>query len=160
MSTHTTQPKQLFMFAANQELITSLVKVGARFIVVGSLAVHYHVPERQAADLDILIEPSADTAEKVIAVLSSCPLIHHTITVEQLLRPKRIQIPAKVYFNADILTPGESIDFDYHWRLAHDARVGTALVKVAAIETLMFLLSQSSELKHAQDIELLNRANG
>ena len=39
--------------------------------MVGSLAVQYYVPSRRANDLDLLIEPSAETAEKVIAVLSS-----------------------------------------------------------------------------------------
>lgn len=121
-------PKQLFTFGPNQELIDSLVKLGARFIIVGGLAVHYHAPERNVGDLDLLIERSADTTAKVIAVLSSCPFIRHSITTEQLLRSKRAQIPAKIYFNADILTPGEDIDFDQHWNRAHDARVGNTLL--------------------------------
>lgn len=150
-------PRQLFIFGPNQELIDSLVKLGARFIIVGGLAVHYHAPERNVGDLDLLIERSADTAAKVIAVLSSCPLIQHSITTDQLLGPKKAQIPAKIYFNADILTPGEDIDFEQHWSRAHDAIVGNTPVKVAAIETLLLLLSLSIEPKHVQDIALLNQ---
>lgn len=152
--------KQLFTLGANQELVDSLVNLGARFIIVGGLAVHYHAPERKVGDLDILIERPPDTAQKVIAVLSSCPLIQHSITTEQLLRPKKTQIPAKIYFNVDILTPGEEIDFDQHWSQAHDARVGNTPVKVAAVETLLLLLSLSTEPKHAQDIELLKAIIG
>ncbi|MFA7346941.1 MAG: hypothetical protein WCZ86_04180 [Desulfurivibrionaceae bacterium] len=152
--------KQLFTPGANQELVDSLVNLGARFIIVGGLAVHYHAPKRKVGDLDILIERSPDTAEKVIAVLSSCPLIQHSITTDQLLRPKRAQIPAKIYFNADILTPGEDIDFDQHWSRAHDARIGNTPVKVAAIETLLLLLSLSKEPKHVEDIALLNQIAG
>ena len=148
-------PKQLFTFAPNQELIDSLANLGARFIIVGGLAVHYHAPERNVGDLDLLIERSADTAAKVIAVLSSCPLIKHSITTDQLLRPKKTQIPVKIYFNADILTTGEDIDFEQHWSRAHDARVGNTPVKVAAIETLLLLLSLSEKPKHVEDIALL-----
>ncbi len=153
-------PKQLSTFGANQELIDSLVKLGARFIIVGGLAVHYHVPERKVGDLDLLIERSPETAEKVIDVLSSCLLIKHSITIDQLLRPKRVQIPVKVYFNADILTAGEDTNFDHYWEQAHDAKIGNTPVKVAAVETLMFLLSQSDQPKHAQDITLLKQIKG
>ena len=153
-------PKQLLTFGANQELVDSLVKLGARFIIVGGLAVHYHAPERKVGDLDLLIERSPETAENVIAVLSSCPLIKHSITIDQLLRPNRVQIPAKVYFNADILTAGEDTNFDQYWEQAHDARIGNTPVKVAAVETLMLLLSQSDQPKHAQDITLLKQIKG
>lgn len=152
--------RQLFTFGANQELVDSLVKLGARFIIVGGLAVHYHAPERKVGDLDILIERSAKTAEKVIEVLSSCPLIRHSITADQLLLPRKIQIPAKIYFNADILTSGEDIDFDQHWHRAHDAKVGNTPVKVAAVETLLLLLSLSNEPKHIQDIAILKQITG
>ncbi|MEP6958634.1 MAG: hypothetical protein ABI980_07875 [Nitrospirota bacterium] len=153
-------PKQLFTLSTNQELVDSLVKLGARFIIVGGLAVHYHAPERKVGDLDLLIERSSETAEKVIAVLSSCPLIKHNITVGQLLRPKRVQIPAKVYFNADILTTGDDTNFDQYWEQAHDARIGNTPVKVAAVETLLLLLSQSDQPKHFQDIALLRQIKG
>ena len=62
-------PKQLPTFGANQGLVDSLVKLGARFIIVGGLAVHYHASERKVGDLDLLIKRSHETAEKVIAVL-------------------------------------------------------------------------------------------
>ena len=149
--------KQLFTFGANQELVNSLAHSGARFIVVGSLAVQYYVPSRRANDLDLLIEPSAETAEKVIAVLSSCPLIRHSITVDQIVQPKRIQIPAKIYFQADIITPGPDMSFDKQWQLARDAKLGSTTVKVASVETLLALLSQSTEPKHVQDIALLKQ---
>ena len=67
-------------------------------------------------------------------------------------------MPAKVYFNADILTAGEDANFNQYWDQAHDARIGNTPVKVAAVETLMLLLSQSDQPKHAQDITLLKQS--
>mgnify|MGYP003460165463 CR=1 FL=1 len=107
-------PKQLFTFGANQELVDSLDKLGARF----------------------------------------------SITVDQLLGSKKTQIPAKVYFNADILTAGEDANFDQFWEQAHDARIGNTPVKVASIGTLLLLLSQSDQPKHVQDAALLKQITG
>ncbi|HEY6281663.1 MAG TPA: hypothetical protein VIW72_07740 [Burkholderiales bacterium] len=123
---------------------------------MGGLAVQFYVPDRQVDDLDILIDPSQETAAKVIAALSS-PLFHHSITVEQLTQLKRIQVPVKIDFYLDILTPGPEIDFAQEWTLAREAKLGATPVRVAAIETLLKLLSGSQEPKHIRDIELLKR---
>jgi hypothetical protein len=144
-------PTQLFTFGANQELVDALSNSGAHFIVIGGLAVHYHASERQVDDLDLLIEPSVTTAEKVITALSSCPLFKHSITVDQLLQPKRMQIPAKIYFYADILTPGQELDFHEHWGQAHDAKIGNTAVKMASTQMLKLYkkpLDPSSQPSH------------
>lgn len=150
-------PSELFTFGPNQELIDSLALLEARFIVIGGLAVHYHVPTRQVDDLDLLIEPSVTNAQKLIETISLCPLINHSITVNQLIQPQKIQIPLKIYFYADILTPGSDINFDEEWHQAHVSKIGQTTVKVAAIETLLKLLSQSTNSKHINDIRLLKQ---
>lgn len=142
--------KGLLTFGANQELVEALDRAGARFIIIGGLAVQFHVPDRQVDDLDVLIEPTLQTANAVIAALSSNPMVTHCITVEELTQPKR-QVCAKTYFYADILTPGPNMVFKDHWAQAHDARIGVTPVKVASVTTLLELLSHSTELKHIAD---------
>ncbi|MDO9107141.1 MAG: hypothetical protein Q7U57_19540 [Methylovulum sp.] len=147
---------EILTFGANLELVEALTKYNARFFIVGGTAVRYHVPERDAGDLDILIEPSAQTASAVISALSSCPLISTVgLTVEKLTQPQKILIPAKIYYYADILKPAHDFDFDLHWAKAHDARIGQIPVKVASVKTLLALLVDSNEPKHASDISLL-----
>lgn len=145
---------QLFTFGRNQDFVDTLIGSAARFIVVGGLAVHFYVPDREVDDLDILIEPSQETAAKVISALSS-PLFQHSITVDQLTQLKRMRVPAKIDFYLDILTPGPEIDFAQEWTLAREAKLGATPVRVAAIETLFKLLSHSQEPKHLRDVELL-----
>jgi hypothetical protein len=144
---------QLYTLGANQQLVDALVRSGARFIVIGSLAVHYYVLTREVNDLDLLIEPSRETTEKVIAALSSCPLFRFDHTAGQILEPRRwVQIPVKPYFNVDLIIPGHDMNFDEHWQQAWDAKLGSSVVKIASRETLITLLSQSTEPKLVQDI--------
>ncbi|HRH86425.1 MAG TPA: hypothetical protein PLO41_06235 [Rubrivivax sp.] len=152
--------RTLYVFGANQELVEALTKLGARFIVIGGLAVQFHVPGRHVDDLDLLIDPTVQTAKAVIAALSSNPMVMHSITVEELIQPKRMQIPAKVYFYADILTPGPDMVFEEHWAQAYESRIGSTPVKVASVTTLLELLSLSTEPKHADDIAHLKAGQG
>ena len=152
---------EILTSSANFELVEALTKYSARFFIVGGTAVRYHLPERDSGDLDILIEPSAKTASAVISALSSCPLISTAdLTVEKLIQPQKIQIPAKIHFYADILKPAYDFDFDLHWAQAHDARIGQIPVKVASVKTLLALLVDSNEPKHASDISLLVSISG
>jgi hypothetical protein len=147
---------EILTYGANLELVEALTKNKARFFIVGGTAVRYHVPERDAGDLDILIEPSAQTASAVISALSSSPLISTAdLTVEKLTQPQKIQIPAKIYYYADILKPASDFDFELHWTQTHDAKIGQIPVKIASVKTLLVLLADSNELKHANDISLL-----
>lgn len=152
---------EIHTFGANFDLVKALSKHKARFFIVGGTAVRYHVPERDTGDLDILIEPSVQTARAVISALASCPLISTAdLTVEKLTQPQKIQIPAKIYYYADILKPVHDFDFDLHWVQAHDARIGQLPVKVASVKTLLELLVDSNEQKHANDISLLMSTSG
>lgn len=147
---------EILTYGANLELVEALTKYKARFFIVGGTAVRYHVSERDAGDLDILIEPSVQTASAVISALSSSPLISTAdLTVEKLTQPQKIQIPAKIYYYADILKPASDFDFELHWAQTHDTRIGQIPVKVASVKTLLVLLADSNELKHANDISLL-----
>jgi hypothetical protein len=89
--------REIHIFGANIDLVKALEKYKARFFIVGGTAVRYHVPERDAGGLDILIEPTAQTASALISALSTCPLISTIeLTVEKLTQPQKIQIPAKI----------------------------------------------------------------
>jgi hypothetical protein len=155
-------PGKLITHQQNEQLLHSLNDAEVRFFVVGGLAIHYHVPERVHADIDLLLEPSIENARKVIGVLDSFHL-QHGVTVEGIFQPKKARIPVKVQgFDVDLVTPGVGMNFAAHFDGAIDAMFDSpsALmeVKVASIETLLLLLSESAEPRHREDIELLKRA--
>jgi predicted nucleotidyltransferase len=152
-------PGQLITNAQNEEMVRRLVDAGARFLLIGGLAVHYHVPKRElkGRDIDLLIEPTSDTARKIIGVLDSEPGLAHAITVEQLCRPKAL-IQLKTYHDMDLQTPRADVNFAEHFDQAVETFLGGRPIKVASIETLLLLLSHSALPKHLRDIELLKDA--
>jgi hypothetical protein len=150
---------QLYTFARNQDFVASLVRANARFMIVGGLAVHFYVPERAVGDLDLLIDPTRENAQKILSAMRS-PLFTIEASVDDLIAPKRVQLPAKIDFLLDILTPGPDIEFAHDFSLARDANLGSVVVKVAAASTLRKLLAHSREPKHLRDLQLLRHIDG
>jgi hypothetical protein len=140
---------------ANKEFVDALVRAGARFLIVGSVAVKFYVAERSVEDLDLLIEPSKENASKILMAASSSPLFRRDITVKKLMQPKG-QICVKIFqYYMDILTPAPDLDFVEAWNMAAEARIGNTRVRVAAIATLLQLLALSQRPQHVRDRELL-----
>ncbi len=52
----------LYTFGGNTDLLEEFMRREVRFLVVGGLAVQFHAPEREADDLDLLLDPSPDNA--------------------------------------------------------------------------------------------------
>jgi len=103
----------LTTFTGNADFFGALVHAHVEFLVVGGLAVVFHkcrTPEN-VDDLDLLLNPAAENAERFISVLSQnglCPLP----SVAQVARPN-FQIPLKILplFYIDVLTPTEDVNF-------------------------------------------------
>lgn len=100
-------------FGGNADLVRTLTEARVEFLVVGGLAVVFHNcrDPLKVDDLDLLLNPCPENAERFIRVLSALerdPLP----TVAQVARPN-LQIPIKTIplFNVDILTPPDDIDF-------------------------------------------------
>jgi hypothetical protein len=149
--------KQLDTFHGNVPLVEALARHGVRFLVVGGLAVHHHAPERQADDLDLLVDQTVEIARKLMDAFASINL-RPNFSEEQFVNGRKVQIPLKSFNYADIITAGPGFDFDEHWQQADEALIGNTRVKVASIPTLLVLLAGSDNPKHAGDVELLRRA--
>lgn len=151
---------------ANQDLLRRLSANGARYMVIGSTAARFHVPEwREPNDLDVVIEPSEETARKVIDAVSSIAGRRITDDPRLLARPNT-GFPEKTVLNVDVLTPLPGFDFGEHWPLAEDAMMaytGT-IVRVASIATLIawkrlaIPREPDRAADIARDIELLEQA--
>lgn len=151
---------KIHMFGANADFLASLTARGGRFVIVGGSAVRYYVPDRTADDLDILIEPTEQTALAVIQALNSCGGLMWPVTPAQLMKPN-LHFPVKQYYYLDILTPKPDLDFELAWSQATLAQVFhqplSIAVRVASVPTLLAMMASSKQPKHANDIELLAR---
>lgn len=90
---------------SNQDLLARLHASGAAYMVIGSTAAWFHLPEwRQPMDLDIVIEPSEETARKVAEAVNAIEGLPIVPDPNALARPNT-GLPMKRTLNVDVLTP-------------------------------------------------------
>lgn len=149
----------LFCTGANEELIRALTSNAAEFIVIGGLAVAWHCPNRQADDMDLLVNPTLDNSDRICRALSKLNLSGYSST--SFARPG-LQVPLKQIHYAELLTPREG-DPSYSEVAADavEAKVFNIPVRVASVASLIrqkeraVVSGESGKDKHLTDIQLL-----
>ncbi|CAH0646787.1 MULTISPECIES: hypothetical protein [Pseudomonas] len=151
--------QQVMTLYGNRALLEGLLKHGARFLVVGGIAVHLHDPARNidGSDLDLLIESTPKNAKHVICALYNLELApdftEDSISSSALSRQ---HLPLKTQrFFADILTTGPDIDFAHEWEQANEAMVNGQRVRYASIDLLIRMKEGSERRKDQEDVARL-----
>ena len=151
----------LIHFGANKLLIRALADSRVRFVVVGGLAVAWHCPERQADDMDLLVDPTVENSARIAEVLTG---LHLTGFSPASFTTVGLQVPLKQTYYAELLTPqlGAS-SFSEVEIEAVDAHLFNIPVRLASIRTLIemkkraFAWAKDQCEKHVRDIELLEK---
>jgi len=151
----------LVHFGANEELVHALLATGVKFVVIGGLAVAWYCPERQADDMDLLVEPSAENSARVAAALASLRL--HGFTADSFAKAG-LQVPMKGAYYAELLTPAQDLPtFSETEAQAVQAKLFNLPVLVASVSTLIAMKKRAAQAqpaqreKHLSDISLLER---
>jgi predicted nucleotidyltransferase len=148
----------------NADLLRRLSDGGVAFVLVGGGAVaaygcrdELHLPE-----LDILIDPAIENAQRVIGVLSAAGM-QLWIGAADLAGPKK-QLPVKqLLFDMDILTPGADESFPAILERSGHVMVGDVDVRVIARDDLISMKRVAANKpepeseKHKRDLECLER---
>ena len=151
----------LVHFGANEELVRALSNAGVRFVVVGGLAVAWYCPERQADDMDLLVEPTSENSERIALVLTKLRIVG--FSPESFAKPG-LQVPLKQTFHAELLTPQqEAPTFSEIEAGAVDAKLFNIPVRLASVLTLIEMKKRAvqsateQQEKHLKDIVLLEK---
>nr|WP_314530873.1 hypothetical protein [uncultured Pseudomonas sp.] len=148
--------KQLSCNDQNDRLLAELLLQGVRFIVVGGLAVRFHVLERKAHDLDLLIESTPENASRVFRALQALglnPGFGIELIAKASLRPQ--QMPLKDGFDADLLTTGPDVNFSDEWEHAGEALIKAHRIRYASKALLIRMKQNTGRDKDLADIVLL-----
>lgn len=73
-----------------EEFVESLNRSGARYLIVGAHAVAFHARPRATKDLDLLIEPTRENAERVLAA------VRRFLGTDLNLRPEDLSTPGRI----------------------------------------------------------------
>jgi hypothetical protein len=163
-----------------ESLVTALDREGARYIVVGGLAVGAHGYVRATRDVDLVVQLVPDNIQRAFAALSSLgykPLV--PITVDQFadaalreswIRDKGMRV-LNFWSDAHRETPvdlfvAEPFEFEDEFnRALNKSLYGTTPVRFASIRTLIKMKEAAGRAQDVIDVENLrirldDNANG
>ena len=149
---------------ANKEIVLAFTSGGVEFVVVGGLAVSWYCHDRQADDMDLLVNPTPDNSARItqaLCILPSMPM--NCYTSDSFAKPG-LQVPLKKFYYAELLTPRkEDPTFSDVTKDAVDARLFGIRVRLASITRLIRMKEQTvaaaeaQREKHLADIDRLSK---
>lgn len=132
-----------------------------KFVVVGGLAVAWHCPERQADDMDLLVDPTAENSACVAKALAQLRIVG--FSADSFARPG-LQVPLKGTYYAELLTPQQgSASFSEVEAEAVDAKLFNIPVRLASASSLIAMKkvavrsAEEQREKHLKDIAFLEQ---
>jgi hypothetical protein len=118
-------------------MLSALSEAGADHLVVGAHALAAHGFPRATGDLDILVRPTPENAERVWRALVSFGAPLHDLTEADLSAPDVVFQIGVVPCRIDILTGISGVNFDEAWAGRVQVRVGGLDVAVLGRDALL-----------------------
>jgi predicted nucleotidyltransferase len=142
-----------------REFLALLNSNEVEYLVVGAFAVAYHGFPRYTADLDLLVRPTAENADRTIRALAQFGFgslgilsadIHTPGMVVQLgVKPNRI----------DLLTGISGVTFEEAWASRREAELEGVAVQFIGCEALLLNKESTGRAKDLGDAEELRKRN-
>ena len=144
--------QQLHTFGGNDDLLQELINARVRFLVIGGLAVKFYAQQREADDLDLLLEQSPENADQIFqafAALKLNPGFPKELISSYSKHPQHL--PLKAVHYADLVTRPE-LDFQGEWDASQEGLIGQNRVRFASLNLLTSLKTGSDREKDFLDL--------
>jgi hypothetical protein len=146
------------LMGTSPETFTDVLEVleskRARYVVVSGFAVVMHGHARPIDDLDIVVDPTPDEAQRCMHALAlagfvpSIPLPLHLVTVIRMFDRFSREVDVFVRY---------SISFEELWSCAESVKVGSQTTRIASLEHLIRAKRLNGRPHDLSDIEGLTR---
>jgi predicted nucleotidyltransferase len=142
-----------------EEFVESLNRSGARYLIIGAHAVAFHARPRATKDFDLLIEPTPENAERVLAAIRHFLGTDLGLTSEDLSTPGRIVqlgvAPSRIDLLAGISGVG---DFLAAWERRVDAPFSDVPAHYLSLDDLIQAKASTGRDQDKADLRVLKRA--
>ncbi|MCG5051485.1 MAG: hypothetical protein KA712_00860 [Myxococcales bacterium] len=139
------------------DFLEALIARRAHFVVVGAHALAAHGLPRATGDLDILVDPTPENAQAVLAALSDfgAPIEAHGVAQEDFAKPGTVYQMGLPPRRIDLLTSVSGLSYESVWagRLVADVQ-GMSLPFIGRAELINNKLA-SARPKDLLDVEAL-----
>lgn len=140
------------------ELIHHLNTADAKYLVIGAYAVMIYTFPRYTKDIDFLIEPTPDNAEKVYEALKTFGAPLENISVEDLKKPDMVLQIGVEPNRIDIITSIKGSHFGELWKNKKEEKYGTEKIYIPGLKDLVRIKKLAGRPSDLRDIETLAKA--
>jgi hypothetical protein len=141
------------------DLLAALRAAGAEYLVVGAYAMAFHGVPRATGDLDVLVRPTADNAERVWRALEDfgAPLEATGLTPADLATPGTVYQMGLPPRRIDLLTSISGVSFEEAWATRADLSIAGTIVPIIGRDALVRNKRATGRAKDLADLEILER---
>jgi predicted nucleotidyltransferase len=141
-----------------EEFIESLNRSGARYLIVGAHAVAFHARPRATKDLDLLIESTAENAQRVLEAIRDFLGSDLGLTGKDLTEPGGIVQLGVAPTRIDLLSRLASRqEFSALWEMRVDAKFGDVDAHYLSLEDLIREKESAGRDQDRADLRSLRR---
>jgi hypothetical protein len=140
-----------------REFVALLNANNVEYLVVGAFAVAFHGVPRYTADLDLLIRPSRENAERVLHTLSQFGFGNLGIDIRDLATGDRVIQLGVEPNRIDLLTSISGVSFDEAWSTREEADLDGAKTYFIGRSALIRNKEQTGRARDLGDAEELRR---
>ena len=144
------------------DMLRALAESGVEHVVVGAHAMAAHGVVRATGDIDILIRPSKENAERVVSALRAfgAPVDAHGIRREDFERDENVYQIGLPPRRIDLLTSITGVTFDEAWSSRVPASLGGVATHVLGRDALIRNKRAAGRPKDLVDADALESRNG
>ena len=143
-----------------EDLLESLNKYKVRYCIVGAFAVAYHAVPRYTKDMDILVDPSAQNAEKLVLALGDFGFGSMGLSKSDFTRKGQIIQLGVEPIRVDLLTSLKGLSFDEIWQAKKRGAYGRQRVYFIGLQHLIKAKKVANRRQDLVDLEVLKTKKG
>ncbi len=144
-----------------RDMFSCLEEAGVEYVVVGAHALAAHGVPRATGDIDILIRPSADNAQRVMKALEhfGAPIVSHGVNAADFERPGNVYQVGLPPRRIDLLTEISGVTIDEAFSTRMFAKVGPLSLPMLGREALLRNKRAAGRPKDLADVLELERTS-
>ncbi len=136
-----------------ENLLRSLNARRARYVVIGASAFPAHGYGRATLDVDILIQPTTENAQRTLAALTDIGYDVSDLTADEMLEKKILF--RQYVLDVDIHPDAAGVTFEQVWKNKIRRKVGKTLAYFAGLDDLIKMKRAANRAKDREDLKVL-----
>lgn len=143
-----------------REFVALLNSHGVEFVIVGGHAVAFHGYPRYTGDIDLLVRPSADNAQRIVSALEAFGFGDLGITANDLECAGKVVQLGVAPNRIDLVTAITGVEFDTAWTTRESALLDDIQVNMLGRDALLANKRATDRAKDRADVAALESDAG